>query len=311
MVGGMFWLHDARTGRAEEITAPPGRVLRMFAGGPPAYRPAHIGELRTLVLADLIVRNAEHRHGLAVRMVMVVPGPGRDPGDDDAGGGASRGYGEGFSADATALNLRPAERVVGPSAEPLDGVAEMITTGHVLIETRGTGPGSRLTFADGPGREVTWVRAGPLLFEGRTIADPVPEGTAPEVSLADVTERGLDPLALRLAYLSSSYREQAELTWDVLSAADEDLRRWRKRVAEWAESPSKPMCAEVTARVAAAFDEDLDAPGAVRALWELEQDADVPPGSKFESFVHADQLLGLDLPRDIGRTPLSRNDSPS
>jgi cysteinyl-tRNA synthetase len=57
----------------------------------------------------------------------------------------------------------------------------------------------------------------------------------------------------------------------------------------------------VTAQVAAAFDGDLDTPAALRALRGLEQDPQIPPGSKFESFLHADQLLALDLPREIGR----------
>jgi hypothetical protein len=305
----VFRLYDARTGQAEEISAPPGGVLRMFAGGPLPHRPARIGEMRSLLLADLILRNAEHRHGLVVMMVLVVPGGLHDCADEEAGGGPARAYGDGFRADATALNLRPAERVVGHSAEPLDGLARPITTGDILIETRGSGlaraddpvPG-RVTDDPATGR-LTLVRAGRVLFEGRQMADAATESAAPQVSLADITERGLDPLALRLAYLSSSYREQAELSWDVLGGADEDLRRLRRRVAEWAESPSRPMCAQVSARVAAALDDDLDTPGALRALRELDRDPDIPPGSKFESFLHADQLLGLDLPRDIGRAP--------
>jgi cysteinyl-tRNA synthetase len=108
-------------------------------------------------------------------------------------------------------------------------------------------------------------------------------------------------LAVRLALMSRHHGEPADLTWDVLADADQTLRRWRGLVAGWAESPSKPMCAEVTAQVAAAFDGDLDTPAALLALRGLEQDPQIPPGSKFESFLHADQLLALDLPREIGR----------
>ena len=80
-----------------------------------------------------------------------------------------------------------------------------------------------------------------------------------------------------------------------------DRNRWRERVAEWANSPSKPMCAQFTADIADAFDDDLDTPAALRALRGLEKDAEIPPGSKFETFAHADALLGLDLARDVGR----------
>jgi cysteinyl-tRNA synthetase len=64
------------------------------------------------------------------------------------------------------------------------------------------------------------------------------------------------------------------------------------------------MCAEVTGQIAAAFDDDLDTPAALRALHSLEQDRQIPPGSKFETFAHTDQLLGLDLAREVGRAPL-------
>ena len=42
---------------------------------------------------------------------------------------------------------------------------------------------------------------------------------------------------------------------------------------------------------------------ALGALHALEQDGEVAPGAKFETFAQADQLLALDLARDIGRSP--------
>ena len=127
------------------------------------------------------------------------------------------------------------------------------------------------------------------------------KSTGNVVLLADLTARGLDPLALRLAFLEHRYRQQLNLTWAVLEAADRTLRRWRERVAEWARSPSKPMCAQYVSDFAAAFDDDLDTPAALRVLRNLEKDGEIPPGAKFETFAHADHLLGLDLARDIGR----------
>jgi cysteinyl-tRNA synthetase len=149
------------------------------------------------------------------------------------------------------------------------------------------------------GHEVVrhWVHGEHLLFEGRKMA----KSSGNVVLLGDLAARGLDPLALRLALLEHAYRQQMNLTWDTLAAADLTLRRWRARVAQWANSPSKPMCAQVTAEIAAAFDDDLDTPAALRALRSLEKDGQIPPGSKFETFAHADALLGLDLARDVGR----------
>jgi cysteinyl-tRNA synthetase len=72
-------------------------------------------------------------------------------------------------------------------------------------------------------------------------------------------------------------------------------------VAEWAQSPSKPMPPPITGTVQAAF-ADLDTVSLLALLRGLAADASVPAGTKFETFVYADRVLGLDLPRSIGRT---------
>jgi cysteinyl-tRNA synthetase len=66
------------------------------------------------------------------------------------------------------------------------------------------------------------------------------------------------------------------------------------------------MCAEYVSDFTSAFDDDLDTPAALRVLRALEKDAEIPPGAKFETFAYADQLLGLELARDIGREPAPR-----
>ncbi|MDP9240369.1 MAG: cysteine--tRNA ligase [Actinomycetota bacterium] len=152
------------------------------------------------------------------------------------------------------------------------------------------------------GHEVVrhWVHGEHLLFEGRKMA----KSTGNVVLVADVIERGYDPLALRLAFLHWHYRQQMNLTWEAIAAADKTLRRWRGKVAESAESSSAPIDAGYLTRVVDAFADDLDTPSAVIALRELERDDAVPPGSRFETFAHLDRLFGLDLVRDVGRAPV-------
>jgi len=119
--------------------------------------------------------------------------------------------------------------------------------------------------------------------------------------LADLGQRGLDPLALRLAFLERRYRERLDLTWPGLTEADRTLRQWREQVADWATHPSRPMSAPHVAEIAGAFDDDLNAPAALAVLRDLASTADISPGAKFETFAHVDQLLGLDLVREVGR----------
>jgi cysteinyl-tRNA synthetase len=119
--------------------------------------------------------------------------------------------------------------------------------------------------------------------------------------LADLARHGLDPLAARLAFLEHRYRQQLNLTWETLTAADGTVRRWREQVADWANEPSKPMCAEYWSRITTALDDDLDTPTALRALRELAKDPQIPAGSKFETFASADRVLGLDLVSLVGK----------
>jgi len=149
------------------------------------------------------------------------------------------------------------------------------------------------------GRDVVrhWVHVEHVLFEGRKMA----KSTGNVVLLSDLAARGLDPLAARLAFLDHRYRQQLNLTWDTLTAADGTLRRWRELVADWADEPSKPMCADYWSAFAGALDDDLDTPAALRTLRELARDPEIPAGSKFETFAAADRVLGLDLVSLVGR----------
>jgi cysteinyl-tRNA synthetase len=151
------------------------------------------------------------------------------------------------------------------------------------------------------GHEVVtrWVHGEHLLAEGRKMA----KSTGNVVLVSDVTERGHDPLALRLFFLTGRYRQQMNLTWDALAGADKRLTRWRTKVADWAEAPSAAMAADYVDRIRGAFEDDLDTPTALVALGELEKDDAVAPGAKFETFAWADRLLGLDLARDVGKAP--------
>ena len=149
------------------------------------------------------------------------------------------------------------------------------------------------------GREVVrhWVHAEHLLFEGRKMS----KSAGNVVLVDDVVARGLDPLSLRLAFLQHRYRQQMNLTWDVLQGAHDTLQRWRSKVASWAEEPSAAASSAHLDQVAACFAEDLDTPRALQVIRELERDPTVSAGTKFETFAKADRLLGLDLARDVGR----------
>jgi hypothetical protein len=224
-----------------------------------------ITALRVLLVADLLARTAELT-GLQVLTALEISSP-------LAGPAAA------LESDASALGIHPPAARTGPQGAPssLGGPVDV----HLL------GPGAS---QDQPGLIVS-VGAAHLGWTGSrraAAAGALPAGD------------GHDPLAVRLALMSFPSHQPADLTGGGLSGARETLAHWRQRVALWAESPSRPMPAHIADAASAAFS-DLDTPSALALLSGLAPDTGVPAGAKFETFVYADRILGLDLPRDVGR----------
>jgi hypothetical protein len=149
---------------------------------------------------------------------------------------------------------------------------------------------ARATAGLGDRVDAVLINVGPV--------DDLTRGSAADAVSA--SGNGHDPLALRLAVLSCSYYEPAELTEAALAEAGEALRWWRHRVAEWACEPSRPIPAGSAREIAAAFSEDLNTAAALAILHGIESDHSVPAGAKFETFAFADRVLGLELVREIG-----------
>lgn len=298
----MFRLYDTKQRAVVEIRPARPGVLRIYLGIPGFAGPAHVGDLRPYVLADVVRRNAE-RHGFSVLVCQDA---------SDVSGLAS--------SDSTALSIAPPDLDCAAQSGPGASHVVDVGVGDVIDGDAGGAdpPADPPTDPPGgqPGESAAArpavvhpdvrhrVRGGPVLFDGQAAPAPGPATpTADVVLLADVSARGLDPLAVRLAFLGQRYREQLNLTWDLLAAADADLRRWRELVATWANEPSKPICAGYWARFAEALDDDLDTAAALTALRDLAADSEIPSGSKFETFAAADRVLGLELVSLVGKLP--------
>jgi cysteinyl-tRNA synthetase len=105
--------------------------------------------------------------------------------------------------------------------------------------------------------------------------------------------------------MQNRYRQQLNLSWESLTAADTTIRRWRERVAQWSTGPSAALSTAHLDAMKAAFADDLDTPRAIMVLRDLEKDPAISDGTKLETFLAADRLLGLDLARDIGKAPVT------
>jgi hypothetical protein len=139
----------------------------------------------------------------------------------------------------------------------------------------------------------------PVFDVGVRLTGRAPDDESPDETLAacwtDVApdagevKLGEEPLVVRLELFGFE------------GDAAQALGHWRKRVTEWARSPSGAMSRPHAEAIGAAFAAGLDAKAALRVLAELDADDSVPDGVKFETFAAADRMFGLDLARDIGK----------
>jgi cysteinyl-tRNA synthetase len=150
-----------------------------------------------------------------------------------------------------------------------------------------------------------WSHAYHLLSEGRKMA----KSAGNFYVLADLAERGADPLAFRYLALQTRYREPTNFTWEALAAADRGLERYRKQMAEWFAGPVAVSpgglpagfsggAAELDRRFREAVAEDLNTPRAMSVVAELASAA-IEPGQKYRLLTSWDRFLGLDLAREV------------
>ena len=134
-----------------------------------------------------------------------------------------------------------------------------------------------------------WIHGEHLLFDGRKMS----KSAGNVLLLQDIIDRGLDPLAARLAFLENRYRSQMDLTWASLEAAHVTLRRWRMLV----QSVQSGIELIADQDFLAAIYTDLDTPRALQRLRAVEKSQVLTPLEKAGIFRFADHILALDLSR--------------
>jgi hypothetical protein len=258
----MFRVLDDRPGsRAAVSIARPGPLL-VCAHVRATADAANLTGLRVLLTADLLFRAAEVS-GLQVLVTRAFTGESAGKADVERA--------------ATALGVHPP---VLPDADLAGEWPGGMAVVHVADDSA---PGE-----DDRGEILLRAAAARLALDARP-------GDAAAGALG-----GQDPLAVRLALMSLPRRQPAELTAGMLADATRTLGDWRHRVARWAESPSGAIPGPAAATIREAFG-NLDTIAVVALLSGLAADETVPPGPRFETFLYADRVLGLNLPRDIGR----------
>jgi cysteinyl-tRNA synthetase len=123
-------MHDTLSGETRDLV-PLGDVLGIYSCGPTVYGPAHIGNFRSFLFADLLVRHLRWR-GFAVRWVMNIT----DIDDKIIKGAAAAGVSIGelagrwlerFLADADTLRMTRPD-VLPRATDHIDRIVELIRT---------------------------------------------------------------------------------------------------------------------------------------------------------------------------------------
>jgi cysteinyl-tRNA synthetase len=127
------------------------------------------------------------------------------------------------------------------------------------------------------------------------------------VTIRDLIEAGIDPLAFRYLCFTGRYRRQVHFTQEALDGAATALRRLREQIALLGTS-GQPAATEAEMRTGAAdgalahherfvaaVDDDLDFPTALTVLHEMLTDVSIPSSDRWSLAASWDQVLGLDL----------------
>lgn len=138
-----------------------------------------------------------------------------------------------------------------------------------------------------------WMHNEHLLIDGQKMS----KSKANYYTLKDVIDRGYDPLALRLLFLQSHYRSQANFSWEALDGAQASL----KNLQAWADSskqtalPAMDHTAiqRLQSEIKARMSDDLNS---AQALAQISEFVDKAAPSE-ELLREIDNILGLGLSR--------------
>ena len=140
-----------------------------------------------------------------------------------------------------------------------------------------------------------WVHGAFLMVDGGRMGKS--KGNA--YTLADIREKGFDPLALRYFYFTGHYRKQLNFTWEGLEAASQALGRLRSAYASLGDVTAEDVSEHPYANnFADALSDDLSLPRALAVAWEVVKAGDLPDGEKKELLDRFDDVLGLGLGTD-------------
>lgn len=134
-----------------------------------------------------------------------------------------------------------------------------------------------------------WLHNGHLQVNDRKMAKS--EGTG--YSLAEVKEKGFNPMELRYFFLMSHYRSKQNFTWDALAAAKNGLDHLKNQIRNLGDKKGG-ISIRFKDKFIKTISDDFNMPQAMAVLTELLK-ADMDDKDKLATILDFDKVLGLKL----------------
>ncbi len=149
-----------------------------------------------------------------------------------------------------------------------------------------------------------WMHHNFLLVNGQKMSKSLNN----MIKMEDIIEKGFEPLALRYFFLQTHYRQEANFTWEALTAAQNAYRdlknifttiRLQKKHGERQELSTEKLdkVNNFRKRFKDVIRMDLNTPQSLGVIWEIVK-SNIPPADKYDLLMITDEILGLGL-KDI------------
>src|SRR5437870_5051937 len=322
-------LYNTFSRRKEELRPLQEGVVRIYSCGPTVYRYAHVGNLRTFMLPDLLCRSLEYL-GYRTEQVMNITDVGHltddtfDRGEDKMLVSArlekkspqeiAAAYTEAFLEDIGKVNIRPAAQYPRATAyvpRMVELIARLIESGHAY-QVDGTvyyDIASFLGYGKLSGNTTDKLMAG-----ARGEPDPRKRHPGDFTLWKSAGEHrlqawqspwgdGFPGWHIECSAMSMSiFGDRFDIH---TGGADNVFRQLRERVADWSHGDVDPDEIDESwdARFRATIGDDLDLPAAMALVSELVKSS-VRPRTKASQLRAWDRVLGLDVGRPVPESEL-------
>lgn len=134
-----------------------------------------------------------------------------------------------------------------------------------------------------------WLHNEHLLVDGKKMAKS--EGTS--FTIADIRDKGFDPIVLRYFFLQAHYRSKQNFTWEGLEASQTALKKLQNFIGKIQESGT--VSESYKSLFQDMINDDFNTAGALAVVWELIKNPDISDTDKHATILDFDNVLGLGL----------------